>query len=830
MDTNFSRTFAPFTINMIYPNNFEEKIGFTTIRELLKEQCICNMGIEMVEVMHYLADYETVERLLQETDEFRAILLFDDPFPAQDFHDLKPVLSRIRIDGTFIEIEELSLLRGFINAIIQAFVYFKVKHEEDKYPHLWRHCEPVMLEKELLEAINRILDPKGKLKDNASDELSRIRHAIIRISNEADKKIRKLLHGAKQDGFVKEDAEMTIRNGRLCIPVPAQFKRKVQGFVHDESATGQTVFIEPTAVFDANNELKDLMNAEKREIIRILTAISEQIRPTIPNILAGHDFLGMLDFIRAKAKLAILLNAVKPRLVNEPKIEWIKAIHPLLYLNLKNSGKKVEPLDIELNNDKRILIISGPNAGGKSVCLKTVGLLQYMLQCGLLPPLHESSEMGLFAHFFIDMGDEQSIDNELSTYSSHLTNLKVMVENLEPHSLFLIDEFGSGTEPTLGGAMAEAVLENMYQSGAFGIITTHYGNLKLFSDTHPQAVNGAMLFDTHALKPLFKLKMGKAGSSFTYEIARKIGLSETIIATAIGKSGTAQIDYERKLEEIEIARLEAEQKLKMAHAADEQLAQLIDSYAHKYDELEKQRKEILQNAKNQANSIIDNANKLIEKTIRDIKEHQANSEKIRAARQEISEQKKELHKEIAPIEQEAGMKAMKPKKSPILTAPPSKDNSPISVGDSVLLLDMQTIGEVTQVNGNDITVSFNSISLRTTLKSVEKISKRSARNIKRGGSLFNDTSVAEVLNQKIARFQTTLDLRGQRADEALQALEAYLDEAQLLHIKQVRILHGTGTGVLRQVVRQFLNKQKNVASFHDEDLERGGYGITVVNL
>ncbi|MDR1345375.1 MAG: Smr/MutS family protein [Bacteroidales bacterium] len=817
---------------MIYPDNFEEKIGFTTIRKLLKEQCISSMGIELCNAMHYLADCEAIDRLLQETDEFRSILLFDDPFPAQDFHDLKSVLSHIRVDGAFIEIEELALLRSFINAIIQVFVYLKVKHEEGKYLHLWRHCEQVMLEKELLEAINRILDPKGNLKDNASDELSRIRHAIIRISNEADKKIRKLLHSVKQDGLVKEDAEMTIRNGRLCIPVPAQFKRKVPGFVHDESATGQTVFIEPTAVFDANNELKDLMNAEKREIIRILTVISEQIRPAIPNILAGHDFLGMLDFIRAKAKLGIMINAVKPHLFNEAKIEWTKAVHPLLYLNLKNSGKKIEPLDIGINKESRILIISGPNAGGKSVCLKTVGLLQYMLQCGLLPSLHESSEMGIFAHFFIDMGDEQSIDNELSTYSSHLTNLKIMVENLEPHSLFLIDEFGSGTEPALGGAMAEAVLKNMYQSGAFGIITTHYGNLKLFSDTHPQAINGAMLFDTHALKPLFKLKLGKPGSSFTYEIARKIGLSETIIADAIEKSGSAQIDYERKLEEIEITRLETEQQLKMANAVDEQLAQLIDAYARKYEELDKQRKEILQNAKNQANHIIDNANKLIEKTIREIRENQASSEKIKAARQEISTCKKELDREIIPIEQEADMKSLLPAKREATVMPPvpAADNSPVVVGDNVLLIDIQTIGEVMQVSGNDITVSFNSITLRTALKNVEKISKRSARNIKRGGSLFNDSSIADMLNQKIARFQVTLDLRGQRADEALQALETYLDEAQLLNIRQVKILHGTGTGVLRQVIRQFLSRQKKIISFHDEALERGGHGITVINL
>ncbi|MDL2309473.1 endonuclease MutS2, partial [Bacteroidales bacterium OttesenSCG-928-C03] len=478
---------------MIYPHTFEDKTGFSQIRTLLKERCVSQMARERVDDLLYSSDFEEVKLYIEQTDEFRSVLLFEDPFPAQDFYDLRPVFARIHIDGTFIELEELSELRGFINAIVQIFVYFRIRNDEEKFPRLWNLCKDIQLEKTLLESINRVLDAKGNLRDNASDELRRIKREIIRVSGEADKKIRRLLQTAKQNGLVKEDAEMTIRNGRLCIPVPSVFKRRMQGFIHDESATGQTVFIEPTEVFDANNALKDLINAERREIIRILTELSNEIRPAIPNLLIGHDFIGEVDFIRAKAKLAIELNAIKPNLMNETMINWQDAIHPLLFVNFKGTGKKVVPLSLQLIKEERILIISGPNAGGKSVCLKTVGLLQYMLQCGLLVPMKETSEMGVFEDFFIDIGDEQSIDNDLSTYSSHLYNLKFMVEHLNEKSLFLIDEFGSGTEPALGGAMAEAILEKIYDLKPFGIITTHFGNLKVFPDTHKEAINGAML-------------------------------------------------------------------------------------------------------------------------------------------------------------------------------------------------------------------------------------------------------------------------------------------------------------------------------------------------
>ena len=805
---------------MLYPENFEEKIGFDTVRRLILDHCLSPQGAEAVENMRFMTDMLQIMPALEAVEEFRQLLLFDEPFPAQDFYDLRETLKRLRIDGTHIELEELACLRGFIQSMTNIFVYFKVRHEDNRYPRLWSMCAEMPLQRDLTAAINRILDDKGQMRDNASDELAHIKGAMNRLSRDADHQIRKILNAAKQDGIVKEDAEMTVRNGRLCIPVAAQFKRRLRGFVHD-----------------TNNELKELQNAEQREIIRILTEITDTIRPLIDDLLDAQKLMGQYDFLRAKALFAIDIDAAVPHIHPKTMVQWYQAKHPLLYLNYKKHHKEVVPLDIRLLPEKRILIISGPNAGGKSVCLKSVGLLQYMMQCGLPVPMLSTSDMGIFESIFIDIGDEQSIDNDLSTYSSHLQNLKVMDENLNAKSLFLIDEFGSGTEPTLGGALAESILERYYATNAFGIITTHYGNLKMFSDTHPEAENGAMLFDTNALLPLYILKIGKPGSSFTYEIARQIGLNPQIIDSAIQKSGTAQIDYERKLEEIEITQIETEQKLKMVRAADDQLAVMIDEYAEKFAQLDKQRKEILTKAKNQANSIVDSANKIIENTIREIKESKADAEKTKAAREEVKSFKKEMQKEIEHVEkaEAEAVKALIPvhRKKPVekkQTAEEIQDKT-IRVGDSVYMPDSQIAGEVTQIDGTDVTISFHSVNFRTKLDRLIKISKKEARNVERGHvSQFNAGSIADALNKKLSDFSTTLDVRGQRAEEMVHNLEEYLDEAEMLGVSNLRILHGKGNGILRSVVRQYLAKRQNVTEFHDEMLELGGAGITVVKL
>lgn len=819
---------------MLYPENFEEKIGFNTIRQLIAENCLSPQGKELLDKMHFMTDIVQILHSLESVDEFRQLILFDEPLEIQDFCDLRPTLKHLKIDGTYIELEDLVLLRNFLKTMTDIFVYFKVRHEDNRYPHLWKMCEEMPIQRNLIDSINKIVDDKGQIRDNASDELVRIRSSINRISREADHQIRKILASAKQDGIVKEDAEMTIRNGRLCIPVSAQFKRRLKGFIHDESATGQTVFIEPTEVFDANNELKDLLNASQREIIRILTEISQKIRPLIEQLFDAQKLMGEYDFLRAKALFAIDIEASVPHIHPKPMMNWQQANHPLLYLALKKQNRKPIPLDISLQQDRRILIISGPNAGGKSVCLTSIGLLQYMMQCGIPVSMMSTSDMGVFENMFIDIGDEQSIENDLSTYSSHLTNLKITSENLNSKSLFLIDEFGSGTEPSLGGALAESVLEDYYEKNAFGVITTHYGNLKMFPDTHPEAINGAMLYDTKALTPLYKLKIGKPGSSFTYEIARYIGLDPKIIDKAISKSGTAQIDYERKLEEIEITQIEAENQLRIVRAADEQLAIMIDEYSEKFGLLDKQRKEILNKAKNQAETLVNNANKIIENTIREIKESKADTQKTKQARQNIQNFKKELTKEVESIEKEEAIKPIIPIHKKPKTEKKVVDESlekPIAVGDSVYLPDSQIAGEITQIDGNEATISFHSINFRTRLDKLIKISKREARNVERGSvSRFDSGTVADALNKRLSAFSSTLDVRGQRAEEMLHNLEEYLDEAEMLGVKNVRILHGKGNGILRSVVRQYLAKRKNVAVFQDEMLELGGAGITVVKM
>lgn len=814
---------------MIFPENFEQKIGFDTIKEWLSGHCITTMGKERALNLKALNQYDEIMMRLHETEQFKTAILMDDPVPLQEIVDITPYLQKIKPEGTFLEVEELVEVRTVISTVIDISVYFRVKNKEEKYPDLWAICENVYLEIELLEAINRIINPKGELKDNSSDTLRQIRSEIIKISGEADRKIRKLLGNFKQEGLLKEDAEMTIRNGRLCIPVPAPNKRKVEGFIHDESATGQTVFIEPTEVFDANNELRDLLNAERREIIRILTELTNQIRFQSENLYEYLRFLGLIDYIRGKALLAIELDAHLPNVLNTQIIHWQKALHPILYKNYKKTDKKVVPLDLQLDKNQRILIISGPNAGGKSVCLKTVGLLQYMLQSGLLVPLSPVSDMGIFDTFFINMGDEQSIDNDLSTYSSHLNNIRIMIENMTPGSLFLIDEFGSGTEPSLGGAMAEAILEHVYKMGSFGIITTHFANLKLFSETHPEAVNGAMLFDIHAMKPLFILKQGKPGSSFTYEIAKKIGFPETIIEQAIQKSGTAQIDYERALEEVELEKIELSKQLRLVNQTDEQLAQFIADYQAQYEEFESQRKEILKNAKNQAIQIVENANKVIEKTIREIKEVKADSEKTKQIRAQVDQFKEALSKKTEKQTKEPAFKPMVPKPKP---APqPVQEDRPIEVGDQVLIDEVQTVGEVVQIKGNDVTVSFKGITFKTVLNKLTRISKKEAKTIeKKGFTNVGGTRLGDLINQKLSHFKPYIDLRGVRTDDAIVQVEALLDEAVLLSVHQVKILHGKGDGILRKKIREYLARRKEVRDFYDEILELGGSGITVVDL
>lgn len=634
---------------MIYPQNFEQKIGFDSIRHLLKEKCLSTLGQERVDEMNFSESFKDINEWLEQVMEFIRIIQEEDSFPDQYFFDVRPSLKRIRVEGMYLDEQELFDLRRSLETIrdIIHFLTLTPNDEEQEkenspYPALQKLAGDIIVFPQLITRINNILDKFGKIKDNASSELLRIRRELASTAGSISRSLNAILRNAQAEGYVDKDVTPTMRDGRLVIPVAPGLKRKIKGIVHDESSTGKTVFIEPAEVVEANNRIRELEGEERREIIRILTDFSIIVRPQVPAILQSYEFLAEIDFIRAKAHFSIQTNATKPSLEDKQILDWTMAIHPLLQLSLAKHNKKVVPLDIELTQNQRILIISGPNAGGKSVCLKTVGLLQYMLQCGMPVPMHERSHAGLFGSIFIDIGDEQSIEDDLSTYSSHLTNMKTMMKSCNERSLILIDEFGGGTEPQIGGAIAEAVLKRFNEKGTFGVITTHYQNLKHFAEDHEGVVNGAMLYDRHLMQALFQLQIGNPGSSFAVEIARKIGLPEEVIADASEIVGSEYINADKYLQDIVRDKRYWETKRQNIRKREKQMEETIAKYEEELQELEKSRKEILRKAKEDAEKLIQESNARIENTIRIIKEAQADKERTQSARQELTDFKNQI--------------------------------------------------------------------------------------------------------------------------------------------------------------------------------------------
>lgn len=800
---------------MIYPDNFEKKIDFDQIRLLIKESCLSTMGQQKVDNIGFTSDLHEIIRQQEETEEFRQILLFEPAFPAQDYIDLRQELTHLQLEGTFIETENLNELKAVLKTIQACLLFFRVHAKEDKFPFLCALSSDISIDNQLIEKIEFLVDEKGHIRDNASPDLQTIRQKMHHLEMDIQKQMRKIIHQAKKDNIVEATAEVSVRDGRLVIPVPAAFKRKLKGFIHDESATGLTVFIEPQEIFESNNALRDLYLLEKREIIRILTAFTNDLRPHIPSVLAASDYLATIDCIRAKAKFALLIQAVKPLIVDNPIIQWKKAKHPLLYLNFRKEKKEVVPLDIEIGNNYGILIVTGPNAGGKSVCLKTVGLLQYMFQCGLLVPVSELSEFGVFSQIYLDMGDEQSIENDLSTYSSHLKNMQAIVQGVNNQTLFLMDELGSGTDPQYGGAIAESFLEYISKTNAKGLVTTHFGNLKAMAAHNDKIENAAMLFDEEAMNPLFILKIGKWGSSFTFEIARKIGFSKNILDHAMAKIGTNQINYEKLLQKTERQQIELGNKLRMIQAVDAQLKELIDKQKETDEAFKQQKYELLKKAKLEAKALVDNANKIIENAVRNIKESKADKEVVKQIKEEVKQFKEKTEKILPPV--------------PIHAPKQEIPSSHIKINDYVMINDTNTIGQVSALDGDDIVVTFNSIQFKTTCDKVTKTLNK-PKAVKTQTVQLSENNIHTEINEKAQHFSLQLDLRGMRVDEASQALESYIDDALLLRMHEVRILHGKGNGVLRNITRDILAKNKEVAGFHDERPELGGYGITVVKL
>ena len=843
---------------MIYPQNFEQKIGFDQIRQLLKEKCLSTLGEERVTDMAFSDRFSEVEERLDQVTEFVRILQEEDNFPAQYFFDVRPSLKRIRVEGMYLDEQELFDLRRSLETIRDIVRFLQKSEDEEEntspYPCLKRLAGDITVFPQLIGKINGILSPYGKIKDNASAELARIRRELASTMGSISRSLNSILRNAQSEGVVDKDVAPTMRDGRLVIPVVPALKRKIKGIVHDESASGKTVFIEPAEVVEANNRIRELEGDERREIIRILMEFSNLLRPSIPDVLLSYEFLAEIDFIRAKALFSEQITGLKPAFENKQVLDWTMAVHPLLQLSLAKHGKKVVPLDIELNEKQRILIISGPNAGGKSVCLKTVGLLQYMLQCGLLIPMHERSHAGIFSNIFIDIGDEQSIEDDLSTYSSHLTNMKIMMKSCNERSLILIDEFGGGTEPQIGGAIAEAVLKRFNQKQTFGVITTHYQNLKHFAEDHEGVVNGAMLYDRHLMQALFQLQIGNPGSSFAVEIARKIGLPEDVIADASEIVGSEYINADKYLQDIVRDKRYWEGKRQTIRQREKHMEETIARYQAEIEELQKSRKEILRKAKEEAEQLMQEANARIENTIRTIKEVQAEKEKTRQVRQELSdfresmealaakEQEEKIARKIEKLKEKQNRKKEKKAnrgQENALSAQALAEQqarkeaerlAAIVPGSNVKIKGQTSVGEVLEINGKKAVVAFGSIKTTVKLDRLERTNAQPKQADVSTKSTYISSQTQDSIYEKKLNFKQDIDVRGMRGDEALQAVTYFIDDAILVGMSRVRILHGTGTGILRTLIRQYLQTVPGVSHFADEHIQFGGAGITVVDL
>ena len=862
---------------MIYPNNYEQKIGFDEIRRMLKGHCQSTLGQEKVDEIAFSDDAATVNEEMEQIREFRRLMQATEKPEMNYFFDVRESVARMRLENTHLEENELWDLRRSLETIGIIVTFLNRADDAERegfeprylYPALHRMAEDVMTFPAMIRRIDSILDKFGRIKDSASMTLAGVRHDMEQTAGSISRTLYTILHAAQRDGLVNQDVAPTLRDGRLMIPVAPGLKRKINGIVHDESATGKTVFIEPAEVVEANNKVRELEAAERREIIRILTVFSDELRPHVQEVLDSYQFLARIDLVHAKAEMAEQMQAFEPQVKGEPHMDWIRAIHPLLQRSLAKQDKKVVPLDIMLGTPLlrrgrgRLLIISGPNAGGKSVCLKTVGLLQYMVQCGLSIPIGDRSTVGLFQNIMIDIGDEQSIADDLSTYSSHLLNMKQMMKQANARTLLLIDEFGGGTEPTIGGAIAEAVLKQFWKKEAFGVITTHYQNLKHFAEDHPGVVNGAMLYDRHQMQALFQLSIGQPGSSFAIEIARKTGIPEEVISDASEIVGSEYIQSDKYLQDIVRDKRYWEGKRQTIHQHEKSLEGHIQRYETNLEEIERERKAILNRAKQQAEELLAEANRKIENAIREIKEAQAEKEQTRLIREELQEFREQVQnddtrglmseedfaRKLRQMEERKARKAqrkeeklrngenekMRKERAANLSLSHSL-NTPISVGDSVRIKGTTSIGEIESIQGKQVTVIFGG--LRSKVK-LEQLERTTSPNSSQGGESVNKHAHLAIQTSHVTRatmedrkhnFHQDLDVRGMRGDEAIDTVMHFIDDAILIGMSRVRILHGTGTGILRQLIRQYLNTVPNVKKAKDEHVQFGGAGITVVDL
>ncbi|MBO7593711.1 MAG: Smr/MutS family protein [Salinivirgaceae bacterium] len=828
---------------MIYPDNFEQKIEFVRVREAVKGCCLGEVGQWLTDKMRFMPKAADVQNRLAEVSEFMQLVQSQVEFPADFFFDLRKLFAKMRIDGSFAETEELFNLYRSLSTVKAILRFFAKEENAERYPALSGLAANVAVHTFVTDSIEHIMTKQGRIRDNASPELARIRSEQAEKQGAASKLIRRIIAEAQQEGWVEADATLAVRDGRLVIPISASQKRRIAGIIHDESATGKTSYVEPAPVVELNNAISELEAAERREIVRILKSVTDSIRPYTDDLDDALMFLGIIDFIRAKARYALQIGATVPQLADEPLIDWQNARHPILQEAFREAGRTLVPLNISLNTTDRILVISGPNAGGKSVCLKTVGLLQYMLQCGLPLPVDQNSRVGIFSNIFIDIGDEQSIDNDLSTYSSHLLNMKYFVKNADNRTLILIDEFGTGTEPMLGGAIAEAILDKLNTAKVFGVITTHYTNLKHFAAGHDGIVNGAMLYDTNRMEPMFVMEAGKPGSSFAFEIAYKIGLPQDVIDDARSKVGEDHLKFDKHLREIARDKYYWERKRENIRKIERRLEEMMETEKRELDETKRLRKELISKSKDDAKHIISESNKLIENTIRQIKESQADKLKTKEARQQIddfkqateqandAEEERILQKIKKLKERENRVKSSKSKQQEQLKAADviEERKMDFTIGMPVRIEGQTTVGEIMELNGKNAVVAFGSLYMNVEISKLQHLTddeKRKIRKSVRQGSLQQSYE----LNQRRLSFKPGLDVRGMRAEEAVGKVAAFIDEAVMVGAFEVKILHGKGNGILRHVVRQYLQTVDVVTSVRDEHVDFGGAGITVVEL
>lgn len=824
---------------MVYPGNFEEKTGFSYIRALVGEKCISRLGRQWCDDMQFSSDYETVRKWLLQTDEMVAALGSSSDLPVHSIYDVSDHIRRLSVNGSYLEAEVLRHLRSTLATADSVASFFRKTSEESSsyvYPNLNEALAPLQSFPEVIRSIDNILTDHGTIRDTASPQLASIRRSLQSVSASMSGIMRRVIDRSASQGVLTRDVTPTVRDGRLVVPVPAMLKRRLDGIVHDESATGKTVFIEPAEVVEANNRLRELQAEERREIIRILVELADTLRPKADDMLATMNILGLFEFIRAKALVAVQFGGSMPTMDRKPHIEWYHAVHPVLAATLEAQGREVVPLDITLDSRRRILVISGPNAGGKSVTLKTVGIVQYMLQCGLLPTLYSNSHVSVFSDILLDIGDEQSIENDLSTYSSHLRNMKSFLNAASSSSLILIDEMGSGTEPHFGGALAQSILERLNEMKVMGIVTTHYQNLKSFADTTDGVVNGAMLYDRQKMRPLFQLSIGSPGSSFALEIARNTGLPADVIEKAKEIVGSDYVDSDKYMLDIARDRRYWANKRLSIKEKEHKLDQILESYENTAGDLRRRKAEILADARRQAADILRNSNAVLEKTILEIRKSQAEKERTKELRQELEEYKKS----VADTSEDASIQSLKTVKRPKnrqkgkeqisgdVKAKVVKETE-LAVGSNVKMADSNTVGTIIAIDGAKATVAFGALRTIVPLDRLRPTSQKALQNpVSQFAGGMKTSSVSDVSRSHQLSFSRELDVRGMRVDEALQAVTYFLDDALQFSADRVRILHGTGTGALRASIRQLLQTNPAVAQFHDEDVRFGGAGITVV--